>query len=543
MAEVTELATIFTFKGSLKPLEKYTTAIGNSVKATAAIAAGASIAIGGFGALINSTLAASDGLVQLAFETNSTIEEIQQLGFVASQNGSSIEAVQSSIRGLSNKIGEAAIKGSEDLNRLGISARNANGSVKGTTQVLNEIRGSIGRLSSAEQRNILGNLGIDQSLIQTLRTSNKEFNKLNQISSALGVISTKSGKALADYNDSITTLRFGIKSITDRIAIGFAPRLNALSDSFVDLLIKNKELVSDGIERFIDIVSSAAEFAKNLALGLNELIDGTIGWKVAITALVGVFAFLNPITAIISGIALVVDDLFVGFKGGQSVIGDFFKAFNVDIFNVLSRHFKAFSKILSIFADGFKLAFRGFEIIFDDFVSGFKGQESVIGSFFELFNIDIFSTLTSGFKYITDAYNTFIDFLIDNENPVQAFFKLFDVDIFATIREGLESFLSLFKGFGSTKTEIEGTFKPAKQGGVTPYLPAPETLSTPAIRSAATANNATSLVNNANTTSQIINNNTYNIRGDNPQQIANMIDQKQKTNNIANEYQNLGDIF
>ena len=52
------------------------------------------------------------------------------LSWLSVVNGSSLEDMQSSLEGLNEKIGEAAIQGSEAFNRLGINIRMANGEVK-----------------------------------------------------------------------------------------------------------------------------------------------------------------------------------------------------------------------------------------------------------------------------------------------------------------------------------------------------------------------------------------------------------------------------
>ena len=101
--EVAELATKFSFNGSLKPMDSLnnglTSAIGNITK-VASVFTVAGVALNAF--LVN-TLANADAQAQLSRETGVSIATIQELGYVASVSGSSAQAMEKSIDGLSKK--------------------------------------------------------------------------------------------------------------------------------------------------------------------------------------------------------------------------------------------------------------------------------------------------------------------------------------------------------------------------------------------------------------------------------------------------------
>jgi hypothetical protein len=112
MAQVTELITAFKFEGSTKPLELFNQALGKS----ATLLLGASTALLAVGARIatfaEATLQGVDTQLQLADSIGVTIEQIQKLGFAAESSGSSAQDLESSLVGLTDKAGEAALKGS-----------------------------------------------------------------------------------------------------------------------------------------------------------------------------------------------------------------------------------------------------------------------------------------------------------------------------------------------------------------------------------------------------------------------------------------------
>ena len=131
-----ELVTAFKFQGSTAPLTQYNQSFTNSISLMTkgiGIITAVNAAMMGFA---TSQLRSVDTMGQLSRETGVSIKYLQEMGYVASVNGGSIDSLQSSMRGLSEKIGEASINGSEDFNRLGISVRDAQGNVKSTEQVI-----------------------------------------------------------------------------------------------------------------------------------------------------------------------------------------------------------------------------------------------------------------------------------------------------------------------------------------------------------------------------------------------------------------------
>lgn len=361
MAIMTELVTKFTFKGSTKPLNDFNASLTKSIGliAKSSLAIGAAVVAGAF--WVENTLKNAEAQKRLATETGVSIEKIQELGYAASVSGSDAAALEGSLVSLSSKIGQAAQTGSADFSRLGISVRDAFGNVKKADQILVEVANAFKRLnlSIPEQQSFADALGIDKSLLQLMRKSGDEIDRLRAKARALGVVTKQQSEQIEDFNNSVTTLKFGLSALQKQIAIGLSPTLKEIADKFTDWLIANKDLIKDGMEKLFKIVGALGAAIYRIVVFVKDLIEATVGWKVAVIALVAVLAFLNPIAALITGILIVIDDLIVAFQGGKSVIRDFFKEFfGIDITPILK-----------------------------DLVQGFKNAVFLIKSFFEdLFN-------------------------------------------------------------------------------------------------------------------------------------------------------------
>jgi len=365
----TELVTKLSFAGSLKPLDSLnaglTSAIGSIAKVGSAFTAGA-VALNGF---LVASLQSTDAQLQLSKEIGVSVEELQTLGYVASVNGSSAEQMQSSLQGLAKKIGEASVQGSADFSRLGISVRDEFGNIKKSSDVLYEVRDRFQEmgLSVEQQQAYLDKFGIDSSLIQTLNLSGKEIDNLVNKAKSLGVVTQQQAQQVANFNDSFTTLKYGINSIQKQIAIAFAPQLQDLAGGFTDLLSSNKDLIQNGLKKFFEVVNAGLGAIFNFGKLIYSLIDNTIGLENALMlAGAGMLylnraMFMNPVGLIVGalvGLIVVIDDLMVGLQGGKSLVGDFFKEwFNLDIFTLMKNIGTSFDNMITGIKNKFKNSF------------------------------------------------------------------------------------------------------------------------------------------------------------------------------------------
>lgn len=337
MAQVTELITKFSFTGSTTPLFNFNKGLGTAITGVAAFSAAALAAGAAFSKWSSGMLQSLEPLAQLEKRTGVAIGQIQELSFVATQTGSSVEAAQSTILSLTQSIGDAAINGSEDFARLGISVRDANGQIKTADSVLAEVRDRFGELnlSMAEQESIAGALGIDPTLVQMLNLSAGEMASLTARARELGVLTSEQGEQVIAYNDALNQQRFAINSVKNLIAVGFAPTLTELTDNFTDLVAENKDWIVNGAEATISIAGELMDAVGNIAGAVFDFADAVSMGHGEMTLLIGALAAgaaAFPVTSAIIAVAVAVEDLITAFQGGESVIANFFEDnFGVDI--------------------------------------------------------------------------------------------------------------------------------------------------------------------------------------------------------------------
>jgi len=419
MAQVTELITKFSFEGSTSPLKDYNSSLGKSVKLLGAMGAALGMAAFAVAKWASGVSQSLQPLFDLSEQTGVAVASIQELSFVAEQSGSSAQALESSLSGLGAKIGEAAQKGSEDFSRLGISVRNANGHVKSTDTILDEVGNSFKRLglSMAEQQGYAEALGIDSSLISMLRQTSAETEKLKQRARDLGItLSPEDIKGLKEYNESIAEMDAAMSGLKNKIAVAIVPELEDLAESFSDLLAENQEWIVEGVEATVELVVDLVDALKRLAPFIlatgAAFAVATIGTAGFATALGLVF---SPAAGILAAL-LILDDLIVAFQGGNSVIANLFQELlGFDIQPVLKtivsgfkEAFKVVTELVTGVVSGIVKIFSGIgDILSGNFAEGFdkigEGFMETIDSWAEAFR-SVFGKIGEGFMEIIDLW-------------------------------------------------------------------------------------------------------------------------------------------
>lgn len=347
MATVTELVTKFMFVGNTAPLAQYNAQLGASIKLIASFAAAAATTGAAIALWATHVLEGVDALGDLSAETRVTVAEIQELGFAAQLSGSSSEALQASLRGLSSTAGLAANgmgRGAEIFKKLGINVRDANGQVKTSAQLLDEIRQRMNALNMSldERRAFATRLGIDGSLVQYLSRTDAEMAKLIARAKELGTLTQEQAEAAGAYNDSLDVMRYAMTAIKQQIAVGLAPALTGLAETVTDLLADNKDWIVNGIRATTVFIGELLKMLMRLLPVLAVVGAAFVAAKLYLMGFAGIMAVVtSPIvltTAAIVALILVVDDLIVAFKGGNSLIGDFFKNFlGIDLSKVIDQ--------------------------------------------------------------------------------------------------------------------------------------------------------------------------------------------------------------
>lgn len=333
----------------------------------------------GLGLMVSGAVRAGEGLTEIITKTvetasalndtsvalGVTTDAIQELGYAAQLNGSSVEGMSDGIRKLSINM-QAAASGSEEaaqtFRRLGVQITEG-GKLRAADAVLADIADKFKAMPSGARRvaaavDLFGKSGA--SLIPTLAEGSAKLAELRQEARDLGIVLDKNtisaGDELGDSWDKLKAAADGL-----RYSIG-GPLLEGIRES-VDTTVAwvkaNRALLAQRLQVLIKgLVSGFKLLASGLLLvwrGLNFVI---VRWKLfaalfaaSIAAVIlgnaaAVISFVSlgaaaigaavsaaaawvaaaapfvALAAVIAFVLLALEDLWVFLRGGKSLIGD-----------------------------------------------------------------------------------------------------------------------------------------------------------------------------------------------------------------------------
>ncbi|EQZ01613.1 hypothetical protein [Escherichia coli] len=445
MAIVNELITKFGFIGNLAPQETFNANLKASIGLLAGLGAAIAGSAAGVAGWVTSVSQSIDPLVQFSRETGVAIETVQSLGYAASVNGSSVDALQASLGEMTKRVGEFVSTGEGEAKdvaeRLGLQFKDMNGQVKNSDVIFRELADKLHGMSQAEKFSVLDKMGIDRSMVQLLSMTGEEISSLQNKAEALGVVTQDQADQFAAYNDSLTTLGKGFDGIKFQVAVGFVPVLKDLVDGFTDFLIANKDLIKNGLAHLGEIIFSVMGMIRRFLPIIGLITTGFVAWKIAAiglrTVLATIFSPVVLITAAIIALVLVIDDLLTAMEGGQSVIADFFKDnWGIDIVPALKEAkaslmafinyaigvFKPLADaiasmfrmvwhlITGAFTGDFQDAMKDAQNIFDSLIAFITGAFGVVGDAIKYvfgdagsFVVDVFTTAIENTKLMFSA--------------------------------------------------------------------------------------------------------------------------------------------
>ena len=342
------------------------------VGAAAAVAAVTALA-GGVVAFVSSVSETEDAAGKFADSIGISYEALQELEFAAQRSGNSIEDMRMVLGKLSTELVDAKTgKTNEALAKLGLSAVDATGKLKPADQMLGEISAKFETLGKAEQVNLAKSLGIKPKMVKLLQQGAEGLAALRLAARDTGAVLPEEAKQrAADYNDSLLDLQVSIKAIGRNFAVHVMPGLteafkrmqqlvSAARPKVVRLLNQAWNGLGIAMDNVSKMVGGVWRAFKSLLSPMDRLLDwlpdldtstmdlsSAIGTGLTLAlgiATVAAWAFIAPFLPIIATAAvavaaialvvLIIDDLWVAFQGGNSVVGALFDLFEEKFPNV-----------------------------------------------------------------------------------------------------------------------------------------------------------------------------------------------------------------
>lgn len=353
-----------------KELDKGIKQSENSLKSFGKIAGGIFASFASYGAIKSAVFSFSD-LADKIGHTSKLMgyntQEVYSLGNALKRFGGNTDSAISSLNSLSGALQDARFGGGalvDVAKKFGISFLNSNGELMKSEELLLSLGKQMQGLDKLSQMEIGQKLGLDNATILALQDGGVELERLIKRQKELGSITE------ADYK---TAQEFG--NVWEEIKESFAG-LSFMIGRFLLPIVKK---LSEGIVGFIDFIKKhkvvVIGFFAGLAIAMSPIL---IAFSKMAIASVTAFAPFYAVIGAVTGIALVLEDIYGYFKGWDTITGELANKFPI-VKNALEALRpivlgieEIFKRLLAWIADpswaSFKDIFKGWGDAISDFL-------------------------------------------------------------------------------------------------------------------------------------------------------------------------------
>lgn len=247
---------------------------------------GVSLSVAGFATMIKSAIDAADHLNKLSQKIGISVEALSTLRFAAQLSDVSLETLQKGIKGLSQNITEANTgigDGAQVFEALGVSVKNADGSMKSTEAVLLQVADVFANLEDGAVKTALavklfGKSGMD--MIPLLNQGAAGINQLTAEAERLGLkLTTETARSAEAFNDNLTALKASSSSLGIALARDFLPELTNITNAMREAANEAGTLKAlwVGLGGVGNLIFNGTEIkrARDEVARIQELVDST----------------------------------------------------------------------------------------------------------------------------------------------------------------------------------------------------------------------------------------------------------------------------
>lgn len=266
----------------LKQFKKEAEEAGKAI-GVAVVAAGTAIT-----ALVKNSIDTMDELSKAAQRSNTTTEQFSKLAYGAGLADVSIQDLQGSLGKLAKAQGDALDAGSEQakvFRALGIEVKNADGSLRDTTEVLEDFADRFQALKGSPEAVAAGMAIFGrsfQNLIPLIKDGSQGLRDAGAEAARFGqVVSTEAGQQAEQFNDNLTRMALYVRGVGNAVAQDLLPDLIDLSNQFLDGATEGDKMAetAKGLADIIRVVAGAVDFASTYFKAIDDVIRGaTIGF-------------------------------------------------------------------------------------------------------------------------------------------------------------------------------------------------------------------------------------------------------------------------
>ncbi|QOR34445.1 phage tail tape measure protein [Clostridium sp. 'deep sea'] len=357
---------------------KFLKVVKSAGKVGLAVAGMATVAGATIYKLASKSAETTDRIDKLSQRLGLSRKGFQEWEYALSQSGVNIDSLQSGMKTLSQRMGDAIEgtgAGAEIFNKLGVSVRDANGEIKSQEQVFNEAISSFQKMSDGIEKADLAQqlfARSGQELLPLLNSSSEATELLKQQANEMGmVLSDDAVDAGVKLTDTLDTMKRSIGAVFTKIGVALMPMIQSFSEWVITNMPQIQAVFSTA---FTIIGGFVSGFIEGIRLIINWLKDWVAENQETINYIVEKFnSLFNTVREYITAFIDFAKEFWT--KYGEDIKTVLSSAFEV-VKSIFSTAFDVITDIFNIFRDLFNGDWEGFwegvKKLFSDIWNGLK---------------------------------------------------------------------------------------------------------------------------------------------------------------------------
>lgn len=289
---------------------------------------------GAFGAAVSTFNSVGDALAKASDRTGVSVESLSELGYAASQSGSSMAALEKGIRGMSRNVldaGRGLATAVDNFDDLGVTLADLEGKTPEEQFLL--LAGKISDIEDPTRRaalamKVFGKSGVE--LLPMLANGVAGVDALRERARSLGlVMSGPDAQAAVTLGDLFADLWQQLRRVSEIVGASLAKHLTAMADVMTRLaasglawLDANRGLIASVAAAGVVIAAAGAAF---VGLGLSfTLIGVSIGGFLSAISAIGAIlsAIVSPIGLLVGGLAALATWFATSTEHGRAMVAN-----------------------------------------------------------------------------------------------------------------------------------------------------------------------------------------------------------------------------
>jgi hypothetical protein len=241
---------------------------------TVAVAIGGVLAVKGISDLVMGLKDTAVRLNNLSNITGVSTTNLQIFGNMAKRLGIPVESMNNLFATMEQQLISLNTGANPQfagaLNRLGISARNSNGSLRSTVDIIGDLRKTMQGKTDEQQRTILATLNITAELLPLFKLSNEEYAKL-QGKAKVGIMGDKDKKDFMKLNEDLQDMTQQFDKLKLSVGTAFLPLAETITKTLVPALEMLNKLIGVSKDFTNQVIKKAVPPVYN---ALHEVLGG-----------------------------------------------------------------------------------------------------------------------------------------------------------------------------------------------------------------------------------------------------------------------------